>query len=376
MLSRLQVLHALTNQMRHVLPDERITRVRGLALLVLGVVWSGQVGLPGVAAVLPVPARLASTERRLRRWVANTQVDVDRLWRPQRRRLLEQYRGQEITLVFDPTPFRSTATLLCVGIVHGRRVLPLDVQVMPQQEPWDTTLPAILGPMFTHLAADLPAECTVTLLADRGFVGPGLVDCCTAVGWNMVQRLRSNPQESTRIQLPDGSVTTIPTLVTKPGQGWSSAVKIFKDAGWRTGFLTIVWQRAYAEPWVLFSTRDGGRARVREYRRRTRVEATYQDWKSRGFQLERSRVRDHERVRRLLLIVFLAFWWLVSLGDRAVKHGFRPRWERASRPAMSRLTLGYRYLNDCLDHHRLPPLLFPRPHPTPPPRLEQQSVRK
>lgn len=376
MLSRLQVFHAITEQVRRAVPDERITRVRGLVLLMLGMIWSGQVGLPGIAAALPLPARPVSTERRLRRWVANAHIDVDRLWRPQRRRLLQRYGGQEITLVFDPTPFRHTATLLCLGIVDGRRVLPLDVQVMPQQEPWDTTLPAILGPMFATVAMDLPADCTVTLLADRGLVGPGLVDCCRAVGWHLVQRLRASPRESTRIRMPDGSVTTIPALLTTPGQRWSSAVTLFKDAGWRAGFLTIVWHPHYAEPWVLFSTREGGRARVREYRRRTRVEATYQDWKGRMFHLERSRLRHRARVRRLLLALFLAYWWLLYLGERAVKRGVRRRWDPATPPAMSRVKLGYQYLAACVAIHRLPPFLYPRAPDRPPRCGESQSVRK
>jgi hypothetical protein len=372
----MQVFHAMTAHIRETLPDERITRVRGMVLAMLGVIWSRQVGLSEIARTWSLPASPASTERRLRRWMANTQVEVDRLWRPLRRRLLERYRHQEITLVFDPTPFRDSATLLCMGIVDGRRVLPLAVQVMPQQEPWDQRLPAILEPMVTQLAADVPDTCTVTVLADRGLIGPGLVDCCTAVGWHIVQRLRSHPKESTRIQLPDGTESTIPSLVTTPGQCWSSAVKIFKNAGWRAGFLTIVWHRGAAEPWVLFSTRDGGRARIREYRRRTRVEATYHDWKGRGFHLERSRLRDHARLRRLLLVLFLAYWWLLDLGATAVKRGWRRRWEHANRPTMSRLKLGLLYLTTCLAHHLTLPLLFPRPRPALISVASQQSVRK
>jgi hypothetical protein len=360
MQSRLQVFHAMTQQLRNVLPEARITHLRGMALLLLGVAWSRQVGLAGVAAALPLPARAASTERRLRRWLANHRVTVEQLWRPQRRWLLERYRDQEITLVFDPTPFRGTFTLLCVGIVHGRRVLPLDTRVMPQQDGWGQTLPSLLDPMFQHLAADLPAGCTVTLVADRGFVGPGLVDCCAAVGWQVVQRLRATPGDSTRVRLPDGTETTIAPLVTRPGQRWSSAVTLYKAAGWRAGYLTIRWERGYAEPWVLFSTRSGGWPRVREYKRRTRVEATYQDLKSRGLQLEGSRLQTKERLERLFLVVTLAFWWVIGLGDQAIKRGNRRRWERADRRELSQLTLGYRVLADCEGHQRMPPLLFPQ----------------
>ena len=36
------------------------------------------------------------------------------------------------------------------------------------------------------------------------------------------------------------------------------------------------------EWWILFSPQPGGRARVREYRKRSRVEATFADGKRRG----------------------------------------------------------------------------------------------
>lgn len=358
MLPRLQVFHGLCRQLREIAPAVRITQIRGLVLLVLGVTWANSVSLPKVAAALPMSAHPASTERRMRRWLGNERIEMERLWSLIRRALLAPYAGQELILVFDPTPFQGRHSILCLGLVQGKRVLPLAWEFQPLRQAWGSTLVEVLDPLFRQVAADLPASCEVTLLADRGFVGPGLVDLCQRLGWQLVLRLRSSANDTTRIRLPDGTVTTIGALVTGPGQRWQSPVWIFKKAGWRQGWLTIHWTRRHAEPWVLLSTRPGGPDRVREYRRRFAVEATYQDLKGRGLHLDHTRVRDHERLHRLFLIATLAFWWLQLLGDFSVRQGLRRYWDRPDRHTQSRFTLGHHLLRLYESENRIPPLLL------------------
>jgi hypothetical protein len=68
-----------------------------------------------VAAALPLPARVPSIERRLRRFLANPRVTVETLWRPLLPALLpallRRWVGQEVVLVCDPTPQRGDWTV-------------------------------------------------------------------------------------------------------------------------------------------------------------------------------------------------------------------------------------------------------------------------
>ena len=122
-----QVLHAWNAQLDALLPEVRVTRVRGLAHLYA---WAwcgpGRCGSIGWRGASPLGVRVLSTERRLRRFLANPQVTVTTLWQP----LLPALAGalgwrSEVVLVFDPTPFGATGRCLWVGIVVHRRVLPL-----------------------------------------------------------------------------------------------------------------------------------------------------------------------------------------------------------------------------------------------------------
>jgi hypothetical protein len=64
----------------------------------------------------------------------------------------------------------------------------------------------------------------------------------------------------------------------------------------------------------LISDQPAGRRRVREYALRMRVESTFQDDKSRGWNLEASLIEDRERLNRLLLALFVAMWWVTHEG--------------------------------------------------------------
>lgn len=358
MSSRLRLLHAWMGQVEAMLPGVRVTRCRVLALFSVGMMWAGTVRLHQVAAALPLGVRVPSTERRLRRFLDNAAVGAATVWEPLLPALLRRWAGQEVTLVFDPTPHRGDWTVLWIGIVVHRRVLPLAWRLVPQQDPWPETLEPLLAPLLTMVAAALPPGCRVTLLGDRGVAGPTLIDAAQRQGWEVVLRLNVGPSQAHRLRLPTGTEWRLWDWVEHVGPGWSGPVAIFKGAGWRTGELTVHRRVGSAEWWILFSTRPGGRERIREYARRARVEATFADGKGRGWGLEQSAVRDPLHLDRLLLVWHLALWWLHALGTHVVKRGLRPHFDRPDRRDRSLVRLGWLWLHHQLLHDRCPPLPF------------------
>lgn len=358
MSSRMRVLHEWIAQMERVLPAARVTRVRGLALFAAGILWANAVSAGKVAAALPLPACTPSTERRLVRFLANAAITVETLWHPLLPTLLASLGRRELVLVFDPTPYRETATLLVLGVVVRGRVLPLTWRVLPQQTGWGERLGDILPALLAPVAAALPPGTSVTVLADRGLVGPAIIDAVRAVGWSLVLRLRASAGEATGVRLGDGPEQRLAELPTGPGQRLAEPAAIFKGAGWRHGYLTIHWAQKQDEPWVLFSDRPAGPDRVREYRQRVRAEATYQDTKLRGFGLEASKRTILARIERLLLPLHLALWWAYGLGCFVIRSGQRHRCDRRQRRDLSVIRLGRTACLAALDRDRLLPLPF------------------
>ncbi len=358
--SRLRLWHNWDAQLCALLPQLRVTRVRVLALFVLGTVWSGQLGLLRVAATLPVSAADVSTERRFQRWLTNEGIVVPVWWQALLPALLIGKAGQEVTLVFDPTPQNGTATILCLSLVVHKRTLPVAWRVVPQQSAWPARQITYLQAMMEEVQAALPPGCVVTLVTDRGITGPAVIDLCQAVGWHYVLRVNAGATQTGLVRLGDGTVELLWALVTGPGQRWTGMVEVFQGVGWRDVELTIRWDPGAIEPWVLVSDRPAGGARVREYRRRVHAEATYADAKRRGFAIERSKVTILPHLDRLLLVLHLALWWTQQLGLRVIRQGQRRRYDRHDRRDLSVMHLGRTRMRDQLDWDDLPPLPFHR----------------
>lgn len=229
--------------------------------------------------------------------------------------------------------------MVCLGVVVGQRVLPLTVRCVPLRRGWPVSLGQLWSGMVSEVAADLPPGSQVTLLADRGLVGPGIVTPCTNAGWAVVLRLKA--ADTSRIRRADRTEVRLAELVAATTKRGHEPVGVFKKAGWIAGWLTIWPTPGQAEPWVLFSTQPGGAARVADYRCRMRIEATFQDLKRRGFHLRASRLRQPDRIVRLWLVLCWALWWLHQLGDRGVRRGTRAAVDRGDRRTMSRLQLGW-----------------------------------
>lgn len=102
------------------------------------------------------------------------------------------------------------------------------------------------------------------------------------------------------------------------------------------------------ESWILISDQKAGKRRVNEYTLRMRVESTFQDSKSRGWNLEASLVKEEARLDRLLLALFLAMWWVSHLAASCMHHGKRNRFDRTDRCDKGIFRLGCLWLLDIL----------------------------
>ncbi len=359
MSTRQTLFHDWTTQVGELLPGVRVTRSRTLARMVFGMVRSGSVTLLKVAAATPARVNHASTEQQLRRWLANPKVDVAGVWRQALPSLLASRAGRDLKLVLDPTPQNATASIVMIGLICRTRTLPLAWRVLPGAATWPQSLTEVVRELVGEIVTAMPAGCTVTLIGDRGLTSAELVDVCREVGWNALFRLSADERQGCTVRCADGRTGRVWDLVTGPGQRWSGAVALFKGSGWRTVELTIRWDVGRADPWILLSDRPAGYARVREYRSRMHVEATYADCKTRGWDIEASKVTKLDRLDRLLLSLHLAYWWSMQLGLRAIRRGERARFDRKDRRDLSVVRIGRAWLDARLDERkRRPPLPF------------------
>jgi len=82
----------------------------------------------------------------------------------------------------------------------------------------------------------------------------------------------------------------------------------------------------------------------RRGRKRYWVEPTFRDWKSYGFDLERSQIEAPDRLEVLLLGIALTTVWLIHVGDWLTRQGRRPWLEPPHKNDYSLFRLGRDHL--------------------------------
>lgn len=329
-------------QVKELFPHLHSYQQEALAFAVQGVVASGNAVMQRVAEEVweqgSSASKMLSHERRLQRLVANERIDVAACWSRFMEQVLAFWQHKPVTLVLDLTPYSSTATIVYVGILVHKRVLPIAWQVMPQQETWQEGQWPIVTRLFEQAAVALKAA-NCTLLADRGLSCLELIRLCEQVGWHYVLRIKQEEWMRRQFRQRYRPWQQAQHLLLKAGQQWYGRVRLWKEHEWE-GWLSACWESGHDEPWLLISDRRASPGRVSEYGYRMRVEALFQDSKSRGCFIECSRFRQLAHLDRWLLVVFVAIWWMAHLGSSCMHHGQRGQFDRTDRRDKGLLRIG------------------------------------
>ncbi len=335
---------------------ELLTGIHGhqkktLAFFVLGIVLSGCAVMQRVAETLSErgisEAKMTSIERRLARFIANERIVVPLIWKLFVAQVLAPFRGQQLYFVLDNTPFRDDLTIVYVGLLVHSRVLPVAWAVMPAQTKWEEGQWQIVGRLLDQVGIHLP-DTSCTLIADRGLTGMKLVKLCTSRGWHYL--LRVCGEHTCRRYFKgklEKSWKRFEHIVLKRGYRWYGTAKVWQEETVET-YVSLVWDPGCEEAWLLISDEGAGRRQVQAYAWRMRVEATFQDSKSRGWNIEASWIEDQRHLERLLLALFLAMWWTSHLAAACIHHGQRQRFDRVDRRDKSIFRLGRLWLLDIL----------------------------
>src|SRR5437763_13643633 len=81
---------------------------------------------------------------------------------------------------------------------------------------------------------------------------------------------------------------------------------------------------------------------------RKRMEATFQDNKSRRWCIDTSHLCDARHLNRWLLVIFLSFWWTTHLGASCKHHGHAKAFDHTDRYDKSLLRLGNLWIRELI----------------------------
>ena len=362
-----QLLHDMDHALRQLLPQFSRPLQKSLAAALTGTVLAESAVLSQAASAMPGRATNRSHERRLQRLVANPHLASPSAQAALIRSVLGARRGR-LNLLLDATTTGASArdagthTLVLSLGLHGR-AQPLAWQSWTADQPGQKWVRAT-DRLLAAVAAQQPPATDPVVMADRGLSGRSLAEAVRSHAWHFLLRVI----RTTRIQMADGTVQTLATLAPEPGTScllegvriWAPRRKRGRvwHTDWEQGVVVnvvAVWRHGDPEPWFLVTDLPAQRRRGTEYRERTWEEEGFRDTKSLGLRWEHSRVRDPQRVERLLLLIAFALLWLMGLGQRVVRCGWRRQLDDRRRRTLSYFQLGRRWLRrQRVNDQRLP----------------------
>lgn len=354
MTNNLQLYHKTVNQLCQWLPDERITRLRNMALLLVGLQLGRGIHLSQIVNQWPdVVGKLPSLVNRLGRFLRNPRVEVRTWYEPLAKHLINQFNGRPLRLIIDCTKVGLHFRMLSISIAYKKRALPL-VWSIHRGRKGHVGYKAQLE-LLEYLLELIGDEAEVWLLGDAGFESVHLFNWLSEHNWHFVLR---HPGKN-KVRWSGQPWVKLGEIPVQPGEtlsiGW---VELTAKHAAGPYWLTIHWATGEEEPWFLLSDCTDDRTLIRLYAIRMWTEELYGDLKGHGFDLEATHLDDADRIARLVLAVCINFVWFLALGIWIVKRGWRHLLDHKSRRDKSYFRLGLDWFDRCFRLNVPIPLRF------------------
>lgn len=333
-------------QIMQMRPEERITRVRNMAWLIVGIFASKSVHLSKVAMKIPGSARLVSATRRLSRFLNNPAIRVREWYEPVARHWLQVAADTvgEIRLILDATHVGFGHQWLMVALAFHRRAIPIAWTWVKSARGHSSAQVQLA--LLAYVRKLLPLGARVLLTGDCEFESGEVQEQVETV-WHWHFALRQKPNNLVRFPGQE-FWQPLNSLVTQPGQKiWLEGCFLTRKHN-RPANLLAYWNFGETTPWLIATNLPSGFATLKAYARREWIDEMFGDLKKNGFNLESSHLHDFLRLSRLTLAIALLHTWLMFTGSNLMDTPERSLVDRSDRRDLSIFQIGLRFIERCL----------------------------
>jgi hypothetical protein len=319
-----------------------------LAMMVTGILRGRSGQLKKMVRAVQYEHKKESLGDRFRRFVRNKNIDVKVDYAPFNQRILKAVKQGPLVLMIDSTKMGGRCICLMVSVYYKSRALPFAWLTFKGRKGHSSQQTQLQ--LFEAIKALLPVEAPVILLGDGEFDGSQVIEWFEAdTTWHYVCRT-----DHSNLVLYQGQWVALKQLALAPGEETFLTGVRFTQAN-QIGPVNILglWNEAQQCHWFFLTNFDTPAVAKAWYTKRFITETLFSDGKSRGFNLDETRLGDPDRVNRLLLAGSIAYYLTVVLGvESIVSRTFR-QLVRTDAFVHSLFQLGLIYLdhllNECLD---------------------------
>ena len=290
--------------------------------MVIALLHTGEVNLTRWIPYITCRGKYAqSKQRRMRRWLGNSRINIHRLYKPLIKAALANWQDNCIYLSLDTSLFWEEYCLVRLVVVYRGRALPVVWRVLKHRS-------ASVGftnyqEMLKQAVKRLPKGVKVILLADRGFVHTDLMKAMTTQwGWHYRIRLKKD------------------TWIWRQGKGWCQLkdfhfkqgealcfhnVRLHKEKCYSPVHVVFGCNNVNGEFWAIVSNEKTTLQCFQEYGLRFDIEENFLDDQSNGWNVQKSEIRSVCALSRLWFILAVATLYVTAQGVEVVASGKR-RW--------------------------------------------------
>lgn len=319
------------------LPQALPSQLDTMGYALVGIVQSMSSQLAKIARAMPLTTTALAKEQRLRRLLDNERITQDTHYHPLVTQSLHGLRGQRVQLLMDRVLLRDTHNILVVSLAFRRRSIPLVWRALPHR---GSSNPTEQIELFHVAVKLLPPNVRVSVHADSEFRSEELFGWVRTQGYDAMLGIQGHiwvyetAEPGADGQSLGSRVAPLPPQ-TATGRKRTHRIspvtyltQVYLGKEHRGGPVNIIawWERDKDDKVVLHAIKTNlpATAHTKAYgRRRMWIETVFRDWQSGGFHLDESGLVDTGRVLRLLLVLAIAYVWLVSVGRWVVKRSYR-----------------------------------------------------
>lgn len=301
------------------------SRLETLCMLVVGMIGARTVNLGHIASQGARGVLIASTCRRLQRFFQHVELDPDRAVS-----IVARLIGSAgaWTLALDRTNWKigtGDVNYLVLAVVTRRFRVPLFWTLL--DGPGNSSTATRIA-LITRYLAHFPASTVRLLLADREFVGTEWLKFLNDNNIKFAIRLR----EDLRVTTEDGCELTLFARLRRAGRTrfFQARLGTREDADASDAPLFNFAARRLEGEWLIVVSNTPARQALAAYRKRRAIECMFGDARTRGLNLEDTRLTDPRKLVLLMALVALAIVWAgraaaILLGQGSPKrksHGY------------------------------------------------------
>jgi len=306
------------------------------------------------------PCKARSQMERLNYFVYNPKITAETFYWPILRQFLKAWDGAAMLLTLDTSMLWDQFCLIEVCLVWGGRSIPLSQKVLEHGSA--TVAYDDYRPVLETLVALLPPGCSITLLADRGFEHGALIRWLQHHQWSWAIRAKSD----LNIELSSGRAATVADLWPPKDEAYLwPHVTVLDDIECHLATANV---SMASETWAVLTSEAPCLQTFELYGRRFGgIEPHFKDYKSAGFDITRSNLRDAQALSCLMMMLATATIIAISLAVGVIAQGRRRQIDWHSQRGLSFLQLGLRELQAlCYQSLTIPTLaVLPRCNPPP-----------